>query len=111
MTHNLTLTPLPFSQIASGTKVIESRLYDEKRQRISVDDTIIFSERDNPQNTLRVTVTALYRHKSFSELFATHDAKLFGGESTDALLAQIRTFYTLEDEQKYGVAGIRFMLT
>ena len=34
--HNLQLATVPFKVIASGTKTIESRLYDEKRQTIQL---------------------------------------------------------------------------
>lgn len=37
----------PFEKIKSGSKTIEMRLFDEKRQRISVGDFIEFSSADN----------------------------------------------------------------
>ncbi len=104
------LATVPYSKIASGKKVIESRLFDEKRQQISIGDTIEFSENDKPENVVQATVTDLSRYKTFKELFADHEPSLFGEESRDFLLSQIKQFYSDEDELKYGVIGIRLQL-
>lgn len=42
MEHILKLKPKYFNYIKNGTKRIELRLYDEKRQTINIGDTIIF---------------------------------------------------------------------
>ncbi len=104
------LSTEPFNQIASGAKVIESRLCDEKRQQIALGDEIEFSENDHPENKVNTKVIGLLWYKSFKDLFADHDPSLFGGESREFLLSQIKQFYSDEDEQKYGVVGIRIAL-
>lgn len=43
----------PFDKIVRKEKVIGSRLYDEKRQKIEVGDEIIFSENDKPENKVK----------------------------------------------------------
>lgn len=100
----------PFANIASGEKVIESRLYDEKRQQIALGDEIEFSENDHPERTVKSRVIGLLHYRSFKDLFADHDPALFGGESREFLLNQIKQFYSDEDEQKYGVVGFRLAL-
>ena len=100
----------PYNNIASGKKVIESRLFDEKRQQIALGDQIVFSENDKPENNTTTVVKGLLRYQTFKELFADHDPALFGEESCDFLLDQIKQFYSDEDEQKYGVVGIRLQL-
>ena len=107
MQHKMKLTKEPFDQIAAGTKVIESRLYDEKRQKISIGDEIEFTENDNTQRIINTRVIGLIRYQTFSGMFSDHDASLFGGESTSALITKIHEFYSKEDESKYGVLGIR----
>lgn len=101
------LSEEPFNQIASGAKVIESRLYDEKRQQIALGDEIEFSENDNSENKVQTKVIGLLNYQSFKALFADHESSLFGAESREFLLNQIKQFYSDEDEQKYGVVGIR----
>jgi ASC-1-like (ASCH) protein len=108
--HQMKLATEPYNKIASGKKVIESRLFDEKRQQISIGDQIIFSENHKPENNVTVVVKGLLRYQTFKELFADHDPFLFGEESRDFLLTQIKEFYSDEDEQKYGVVGMRLQL-
>ncbi len=107
MQHKMKLSTEPFEKIASGAKVIESRLYDEKRQQIVLGDEIEFSENNNPQNKVRTRVVGLLRYQSFESLFTDHEPYLFGEESKKFLLNQIKQFYSTEDEQRYGVVGIR----
>ena len=110
MQYQMKLATEPFNKIASGTKLIESRLFDEKRQQLSIGDQIVFSENENPENTVTIVVKGLLRYQTFKELFADHDPSLFGEDSKDFLLAQIKSFYSDEDEQKYGVVGVRLEL-
>ena len=110
MRHKLKLSTGPFNIIKAGEKVIESRLYDAKRQRISIGDEIEFSENDKPENKVLTEVTGLLRYQSFKELFANHHPSLFGEESREILMLQIRQFYSEEEENKYGIVGIRIQL-
>jgi ASC-1-like (ASCH) protein len=55
-------------------------------------------------------VKGLLRYQTFKELFDDHEPSLFGEDSRDFLLTQIKSFYSDEDEQKYGVVGIRLEL-
>ena len=108
--HHMKLATEPYSNVASGKKVIESRLFDEKRRQIAIGDQIVFSENNKPENNVTTVVKGLLRYQTFEELFADHDPSLFGEDSRDFLLTQIKQFYPDEDEQKYGVVGIRLEL-
>ena len=46
MIHRLGIQPKYFDYIKNGTKRIELRLYDEKRQKIAIGDTIEFHQAD-----------------------------------------------------------------
>ncbi len=107
MQHQMKLSSVPYNKIASRAKLIESRLYDEKRQQIALGDEIEFSENENPTNKVTTRVRGLLRYGSFKDLFADHAPALFGEESREFLLNQIKQFYSDEEEQKYGVLGIR----
>lgn len=107
MQHQMKLSSDPFNQIASGAKVIESRLYDEKRQQIALGDEIEFSENNNPEHVIRTRVKGLLRYSSFEDLFADYDPALFDSDSREFLLNQIKQFYSDEDERTFGVVGIR----
>lgn len=110
MQHQMKLSSEPFEKITRGEKVIESRLFDEKRQQIVIGDEIEFSEKDNPEKKVKTRVKGLLHYKSFKDLFSDHEPALFGGESREFLLNQIKQFYSDDDERKYGVVGIRIEL-
>ena len=61
MLYKMKLNESPFERIKNGTKTIEFRLYDEKRQQVKVGDQIEFSKLPNLQEKLKVDVIGLYR--------------------------------------------------
>ncbi|MBB1558793.1 ASCH domain-containing protein [Candidatus Saccharibacteria bacterium] len=109
-THQLTLATEPFNAITSGNKTIESRLYDEKRQKIQIGDQITFTNRDNSSQTATVKVIGLLRYATFHDLFSHNDPRKFGGESVEWLENQINEFYSLHDQKQNGIIGIEFEL-
>ena len=64
----------PYNKIASGKKVIESRLFDDKRKQITIGDKIVFSENDKPENSVTTEVKGLLRYRTFKELFVAQGA-------------------------------------
>ncbi|HYH75150.1 MAG TPA: ASCH domain-containing protein [Candidatus Saccharimonadales bacterium] len=104
--HHLQLAAKPFNAIQSGRKTIECRLYDQKRQAIQLGDELVFTNREDAAQTVRVKVTGLLRYASFADLFAGAAPEAFGGESTEGLLEQIRQFYPEAEEAQHGVLGI-----
>ena len=69
MLHKMKLNESPFERIKNGTKTIEFRLYDEKRQQIKIGDKIEFSKLPDLQEKLIVDVIDLYREDTFENLF------------------------------------------
>lgn len=107
-THQLKLATEPFDAIISGNKTIESRLYDTKRQKIQIGDRIIFTNRDNSEQTVTAEVVGLLRYATFRDLFSHNNPAKFGGESVEWLEKQIGEFYSLSDQLENGVIGIEF---
>jgi len=107
-THQLKLATEPFSAIISGNKTIESRLYDAKRQKIQIGDRIIFTNRDNSEQTVTAEVVGLLRYATFRDLFSHNNPRKFGGDNVEWLENQIYEFYSIEDQKIYGVIGIEF---
>lgn len=95
-THQLQLATVPFNAITSGAKTIESRLYDEKRQTIQIGDTIVFTNRENTDQTVSIKVTGLLRYETLHDLFSHNNPAKFGGESVEQLENQINEFYSAE---------------
>jgi len=105
-THQLKLATEPFNTIISGNKTIESRLYDTKRQKIQIGDRIIFTNRDNSEQTITTEVVGLLRYATFRDLFSHNNPRKFGGDNVEWLENQISEFYSIEDQKIYGVIGI-----
>ena len=109
MEHILKLQPKYFDYINNGTKRIELRLYDEKRQKINVGDTIIFRREPELEITMKVKVIGLLRYNTFEDLFNDFDIEVLADASMtkQELLNVLEEFYTLEKQKQYGVLGIR----
>ena len=106
--HQLKLATEPFNAIISGNKTIESRLYDVKRQKIQIGDRIIFTNRDNSEQTVTAEVIGLLRYATFRDLFSHNNPRKFGGDNVEWLENQISEFYSLSDQLENGVIGIEF---
>ncbi len=103
MLHKMKLKESPFERIKNGTKKIEFRLYDEKRQQIKIGDQIEFSKLPDLQEKLLVDVIELYKENTFEDLFR----KLYSDEEEIVRKAEsMHEFYSIEKEQQYGVLGI-----
>ncbi len=99
----------PFELIQHGSKTVELRLFDEKRQVIKVGDEIEFSQIDDPKQKLLVHVTELLQYDSFKDLFDNVPPEETGSDSREDWKF-MRRYYSEEDEKKFGVVGIRFTL-
>jgi 23S rRNA (uracil1939-C5)-methyltransferase len=107
-THEMKLHTSPFEMIKSGTKNIELRLYDEKRQKIKAGDDIIFTNTDTGEKVC-ATVKKLHLFASFEELYKTLTLLQCGytAENIDtAHPSDMTQYYSVEEQQKYGVVGI-----
>ena len=105
--HHMNLQPRYFNYIKNGTKRIELRLYDEKRSKIRLGDTIIFS---NPEGeSLSTQVIGLLRYADFESLFQDFSIDLLADKamSKSELIQVLSDFYPAEEQQKQGVLGIR----
>ena len=110
-TFELRLHAKYFELIKQGTKTIEMRLLDEKRQEYQVGDILIFKKRPEEIETLRTKIINLHKFKNFAKIYEKFDkVKLGYAENEDANPADMQQFYPIEDQQKYGVVGIEIEL-
>ncbi|HET8575441.1 MAG TPA: ASCH domain-containing protein [Candidatus Paceibacterota bacterium] len=98
-----------FELVKNGGKCIEVRLYDEKRRQLKLGEKIIFSKAGGPEEKIQAKVSALLLYPDFRSLYSDFDPKDFGGEgwTIDQLVENIHGYYSEEDEEKYGVMGIK----
>ncbi len=113
MEHRMKLNERPFELVKSGKKIIEIRLFDEKRQRLKIGDTIIFSKLPELKEIVSVKIIDFLHYTTFQELINALPMSDFGYQDNynkDDLVNSIYTIYSKEEEQKYGVVGIRIKL-
>lgn len=110
MEHKMKLKDGPFKSIKSGSKVVELRLYDEKRSKIEVGDVIEFTNIIDGE-ILDVDVVSLYRYNSFEDLYKDFDKRSLGyKEDEEASYRDMEEYYSKEEQDKYGVVGIGIRL-
>ena len=107
--HRMSLKPIPFKKIWDEEKTIELRLYDEKRQKLRVNDRISFTNTENKEERMLVKIIALHIFDSFEELYKKLPLEK-GGYSKDELDSasyhDMDKYYSPEEQQRYGVVGI-----
>lgn len=107
MLHQMKLLESPFKRIKDGTKTIEFRLNDEKRQKINIGDKIEFTLLPELKEKLIVEVLEIYNADTFFQLFLNlgnndEEAK----EHTEGMY----TIYSKEEEEKYGAWGAKIKI-
>lgn len=108
--HQLHLNPQSFSYIASGQKTVENRLFDEKRGLYVVSDTLTFINNETNEK-IHATIVGLHRAPSFKALFKlTETQGKYSTVNIDELLTGTALHYTPQQEKRYGVVGIEFIL-
>ena len=122
MIHTMKLNPEPFSLIKNGTKKIELRLYDEKRRKIKIGDTIVFTKtgsfdsteaNDSEGGQLKATVTNLFVFDSFEKLYQELNLLECGYTKENignARPEDMEEYYSKDLQQKYRVVGIQIKL-
>lgn len=97
----------PFNRIKDGTKTIELRLNDEKRQLLKEKDLIEFTNRKTLEN-LVVEIVGLYKYLNFEELYKDFYKISIGYDEDDvADPKDMEQYYSKEEQNKYGVIGIK----
>ena len=108
MFHYMNLVPTAFVKIADGNKTIELRLNDEKRQRINVEDTIVFNCL-GAKDIITAQVSGLHKFSGFKELYNALPLERCGytvAELDTAHYTDMEQYYTKEQIEKHGALGI-----
>lgn len=112
MLHRMKLRTAPFEKIRNGSKTIELRLNDEKRQQVQIGDFIEFSCLDNPKQRIQTRVIALHHFSSFAELYNFLPKEKLGYNASETPSPDhMNEYYTRDKQDKYGVLGIEIYLT
>lgn len=112
MKHNMRLKKEPFRKISAGEKTFELRLLDEKRQLIQIGDEIEFTSLGDGLKTVSVRVKALHKFSTFAELYQALPLEKCGYDSNtihEASPSDMDEYYSIDEQNKYGVVGIEFI--
>lgn len=112
MEYKMKLQPEYYNFILSGTKRIEVRLNDKKRQQIKIGDTIKFLKEPELNESFHAKVIGLLIYKTFDDMFKDFDISFLADKSMTKkeLINVLEQFYTKEKQNQYGVLGIRIEL-
>ncbi len=96
-----------FNYNKNGNKRIELRLYDEKRKLIKIADKIEFTDLDT-NNKIETIVRNIYCFNSFNDLIDNFGIDQLADikYSKNDLIDILNSFYTKDEQRKYGVVGI-----
>lgn len=110
--HEMKLQPEYYDFILNGTKRIELRLNDLKRQQIKLGDTIKFFKEPHLSESFNARVVGLFRYNSFLDLFRDFDISILADKTMtkEELIDVLEEFYTKDKQEQYGVLGIRIEL-
>ncbi|MGN0919639.1 MAG: ASCH domain-containing protein [Alphaproteobacteria bacterium] len=106
MMHTMKVKTQYYRLLKTGKKTVELRLFDEKRQKIKIGDTICFSDLSDATDTFEAKVVALYPADSFEALCTQITPAQAGFESQEELLSVLAAFYPPEAQKEFGVLGI-----
>ncbi len=100
-----------YNFILKGTKRIELRLYDEKRQKIKLGDVITITNAQT-QEEFEVKVVGLLHYETFHDLFKDYEIEVLADKSMtkEELMSELEKFYPVEKQKQYNVLGIRVEL-
>ena len=106
------LHPEIFEQVANGTKTVEARVNDEKRQKLKVGDIITVLKRPDEIEALFVRITGLRYFKDFTELADNYSMEqLYSSTYTkEQYLELFPKFYSETEIATFGTVAIEFEL-
>ena len=112
MIHEMKLQPKYYDYILKGTKRIELRLFDEKRQEIKVGDKINFLKEPELTENFETVVTEIFNYNNFDNLFSEYPIEMLADKemTKEELKSVLEEFYTPEKQNTYGVLGIKIEL-
>lgn len=99
-----------FEVVEEGIKNVEVRINDEKRKKLHVGDKLIFLKRPLEKEKIVSEVIGLDYYDSFAELVKHYDMErlYLGNYTKEEFLKLLERFYSMEEQEKYGVVAILF---
>lgn len=106
MTHYSVVSSAVFAQIKNGGRLIEPRLNDDAHRKVRPGDLVIVTDRTTREEVVAKVVGVL-RYPSFVEMLQANPPARFGATDEHEVLAEMRRYYTSDQEITHGVLGIK----
>ena len=99
-----------FNLVKYGSKNIEIRLYDEKRKKLNVGDTLIFYKNEDESKKVIAEVEELNIFDNIEELVNNYDLRnmYFENRSKEELISIFNEIYSKDKQEEYKVVAIKF---
>ena len=99
-----------FEIVKNGTKRVEIRLFDKKRELMKIGDKITFYKRPLLEEKLDTKITGINRFETIEELLNKYEMKEIYIEGYEKLefIKLLSRFYSKVDQEKYGFVAIEF---
>ncbi len=99
-----------FDLVKYGSKNIEIRLYDEKRKKLNVGDTLIFYKNEDESKKVIAEVEELNIFDNIEELVNNYDLRnmYFENSSKEELISIFNEIYSKDKQEEYKVVAIKF---
>ena len=112
-----------FEKIKAGTKTVETRLFDEKRQLVDIGDYILFVKESDKTQRVKRRVADMEVGRTFKEVFGATKYEYVDGNSVkqlrftpkmlgfddcstiEAMAEKMYDYYQEEQEKKHGVVS------
>ena len=108
--HKMNLYPDAFELIENGSKKVEMRLNDEKRQKLTIGDLVIFTNTKTKEEII-VEIIDLKTFNSFDELYSSYEKTAIGYKKDEvANPNDMLDYYSQEQIEKYGALAIEIKL-
>lgn len=104
MKYVMSIMQLPFNKILDGSKKIEPRLYDEKRQKVKVCDVIEFVNASTDEK-VKCLVKGIAVFENFKDLVTYMPLELFGYDNKEEIHVRLERLATEQEQNEFGVVG------
>ena len=97
-----------FNAMRYGNKKIELRLYDEKRKKLNIGDTIYFMLEPDRNKKIETRVVNLIRYKNFSDAVDNVSLEYLtvSNDTREDYLNDLNKYYSIQEQEENGVLAI-----
>ena len=108
MEYKMGLQEKYYNNMKYGSKKIEIRIYDDKRRKLNIGDTIYFMLEPERNEKLETKIVGLTVYKDFNDALNNISIEDLSdkNDSKEEYLNDLNKFYSKEEQEEYGVLAI-----